>query len=287
LVRLLLQVAQMFPRRPSEARSLPVSQRSLAGRGREKAAARVATVPAALDAFLEGRLKLTGVERIESCLALRVRRQELIPRVTPAKERRVLSLLVDGASQKQIAYEIGVSAPAVSICVRNLLDKLGLDQTLHLILLVRAVDGISEMRLVEMSARLAENRGHAEFAVHVAPDPEAVARLTIAELDVTLAVLAGQGNGEIAMQRRTSLRTVVNQLAAVFRKLGVSGRLELVSRLTLPGSCTSPSARLRGLAAAAAREASETAPTGYDDPSRWMKQQHAERHENGISIAAS
>jgi DNA-binding NarL/FixJ family response regulator len=246
----------------------------------------VAPVPAALDAFLEGRLKLTGVERLDSCLTLRVRRDEPMPRVTPAKERRVLSLLVEGASQKQIAYEIGVSAPAVSICVRNLLDKLGLDQTLHLILLVRAVDGISEMRLVEMSRRL-EALGPAEFAVHVAPDPEAVARLTIAELDVTLAVLAGHGNGEIATQRRTSLRTVVNQLAAVFRKLGVSGRLELVSRLTLPGSCISPSARLRGLAAAAAREASETAATGYDDSSRWMKQQHAERLENGISIAAS
>lgn len=274
----------MFPRRPTEAQSLSVPQRTLAARGRGHDSKR-AGATAALDAFLEGRLRLIRVARLDTSLALRLRREELTPRVTPAKERRVLSLLVDGASQKQIAYEIGVSAPAVSICVRNLLGRFGIEQTLHLILLVRAVDGISETRLVGMSRRRADDFDPAEFAVLVVPDPEAVARLTLAELDVTLAVLAGHGNSTIAAHRRTSLRTVVNQLAAVFRKLGVSGRLELVTRLTLPGSCTSPSASQRRLAAAAARDGSETTATGYDAPSRWMKQQHEGPLEKGISIA--
>jgi len=266
----------MFSRRPSEARPRSVPPRALAAPGQSS--------EAALDAFLEGRLRLEGVARLDSGLTLRVRRQEATPKPTPAKERRVLSLLVEGASQKQIAYELGVSPPAVSICVRNLLEKLVLDQTLHLILLVRAVDGISETRLMETS-RLDTSFGPDEFALHVAPDPDAVARLTLAELDVTLAVLEGQTNSMIATHRRTSLRTVVNQLAAVFRKLGVSGRLELVSRLTLLGSCTSPSARLRRLAAAAARDASETTATGYDAPPAWMKQPHVEPLEKGISIA--
>jgi DNA-binding NarL/FixJ family response regulator len=258
--------------------------RALPVRDRGRPANLQANDPAALDAFLEGRLGLLGVARLDSGLALRVRRQEAITKSTPARERRVLSLLIEGASQKQIAYEIGVSPPAVSIYVRNLLSKLGLDQTLHLILLVRAVDGISETRLMEMSRRL-EGFGPTEFAVYVAPDPDAVMRLTLAELDVTLAALEGQGNSTIATHRRTSLRTVVNQLAAVFRKLRVSGRLELVSRLTLLGSCTSPSARLRRLAAAAARCASETTATSYDAQSAWMKQQHVEPLESGISIA--
>jgi DNA-binding NarL/FixJ family response regulator len=274
----------MFSRRPSEARPLSVPPRALPARDRGRPANLEANDPAALDAFLEGRLRLLGVARVDSGLALRMRRQEATTKSTPARERRVLSLLVEGASQKQIAYEIGVSPPAVSICVRNLLSKLGLDQTLHLILLVRAVDGISETRLMEMSRRL-EGFGPTELAVYVAPDPDAVMRLTLAELDVTLAALEGQGNSTIATHRRTSLRTVVNQLAAVFRKLRVSGRLELVSRLTLPGSCTSPSARLRRLAAAAARGASETTATSYDAPSAWMKQQHVEPLESGISIA--
>jgi DNA-binding NarL/FixJ family response regulator len=244
--------------------------------------ARPSSTPA-LDAFLEGRLRLIAIARSDPGLALRVRRETITPRVTPAKERRVLALLITGASQKQIAYEIGVSPPAVSICVRNLLAWLGLDQTLHLILLVRAVDGISEPELVAMGQRRADR----EFDVHVAPDPDAVARLTLAELDVTLAALVGHGNSTIAARRRRSLRTVVNQLAAVFRKLGISGRLELVSRLTLPGSCTSPSARLRRLAAAAAREESESGAPGYDGAARWMKQPHAEPLANAISIAAS
>ena len=273
----------MFSRRPSEARSLSVAPR--ASTARAPGGAGPSGTPAALDAFLEGRLKLIGVARLDTGLALRVRREESPPRSTPAKERRVLSLLVEGASQKQIAYELGVSPPAVSICVRSLLHKLGLEQTLHLILLVRAVEGISEPRLLEMSRRLDVDFGPGETAVYVAPDPDLVRRLTLAELDVTLAVLEGLQNSSIATQRRTSLRTVVNQLAAVFRKLGISGRLELVSRLTLPGSCTSPSARSRRLAAAAARDPSETAPTSYDVPPAWMKQPPAEPPENAISIA--
>jgi DNA-binding NarL/FixJ family response regulator len=246
------------------------------------------TPAAALEAFLEGRLRLVAVTRSESGLVLWVRRTQQGRRVaTLPKERRVLSFLVGGASQKQIAYEIGVSAPAVSICVRNLLARLGLGQTLHLIMLVRAVHGISEPELVAMSRLSASRIGFepAELALQVAPDPEAITRLSLAELDVTLAALEGHDNSTIAAQRRTCLRTVVNQLAAVFRKLQISGRLELASRLTLPGSCTPPSARLRRLAAAAARDRTDLTATGYDGRGRWIKPPHAVSPANGIFIA--
>lgn len=51
--------------------------------------------------------------------------------------------------------------------------------------------------------------------------------LSPAELDVMRLALQGLSNAQIAKARRTSIRTVANQLASVFRKLGVRSRLEL------------------------------------------------------------
>ena len=44
-------------------------------------------------------------------------------------------------------------------------------------------------------------------------------------------VVAGRSNGEIAAARGRSVRTIANQVAAIFRKLGVGSRLELARRL--------------------------------------------------------
>jgi DNA-binding NarL/FixJ family response regulator len=58
--------------------------------------------------------------------------------------------------------------------------------------------------------------------------------LTPAERQVVLAVLAGFSNADIAQARGSSPRTVANQLAAIFRKLGVRSRAELAARALSP-----------------------------------------------------
>lgn len=55
--------------------------------------------------------------------------------------------------------------------------------------------------------------------------------LTKAEADVARRVVAGEQNDTIARARRTSQRTVANQLASIFKKLGVSSRSELIAKL--------------------------------------------------------
>jgi DNA-binding CsgD family transcriptional regulator len=55
------------------------------------------------------------------------------------------------------------------------------------------------------------------------------AALTAAELDVARFAGAGMSNRDIAYVRRTSIRTVANQIASVFRKLGVASRAELAT----------------------------------------------------------
>jgi DNA-binding NarL/FixJ family response regulator len=52
--------------------------------------------------------------------------------------------------------------------------------------------------------------------------------LTAAEREVLVLVRDGLSNGEIAERRRTSVNTVGNQIAAMFKKLGVASRYELI-----------------------------------------------------------
>jgi DNA-binding NarL/FixJ family response regulator len=54
--------------------------------------------------------------------------------------------------------------------------------------------------------------------------------LTEAERGVLRAILDGKTNAQIAAHRRTASRTVANQIAQLFRKMGVRSRAELAAR---------------------------------------------------------
>ncbi len=58
--------------------------------------------------------------------------------------------------------------------------------------------------------------------------------LTEAERDVVTGILRGESNAAVAKRRGTHTRTVANQVAGIFRKLGVRSRSELVARVTRP-----------------------------------------------------
>jgi DNA-binding CsgD family transcriptional regulator len=61
-------------------------------------------------------------------------------------------------------------------------------------------------------------------------DAERTFGLTPAERRVALALLEGLSNAEIACLRGSSPRTVANQIASLYRKVGVRSRAELASR---------------------------------------------------------
>jgi DNA-binding CsgD family transcriptional regulator len=60
--------------------------------------------------------------------------------------------------------------------------------------------------------------------------PARVAALTPAERAVVAGVLDGKSNRDIARARGVSTRTVANQVASAFDKLGVRSRGELAAR---------------------------------------------------------
>ena len=69
------------------------------------------------------------------------------------------------------------------------------------------------------------------FPVDVTPP---TAHLTPSEWEIVDLIRDGHSNREIAKSRGTSSRTVANQIAGLFKKLGVSSRSELVSVLYRP-----------------------------------------------------
>jgi DNA-binding CsgD family transcriptional regulator len=60
------------------------------------------------------------------------------------------------------------------------------------------------------------------------PDGELASLLTPAQFDVVRLRVEGKSHDEIAALRHRSRRTIANQLAESFRRLGVSGRAELI-----------------------------------------------------------
>jgi DNA-binding CsgD family transcriptional regulator len=81
--------------------------------------------------------------------------------------------------------------------------------------------------------------GEDEYALFEWPEPwiaERVrGRLTPAEREVARFIAAGVSNAEIAWRRGSSQRTVANQAARIFRKLGVTSRLGFYSLLARAG----------------------------------------------------
>jgi DNA-binding CsgD family transcriptional regulator len=66
--------------------------------------------------------------------------------------------------------------------------------------------------------------------VHALEAPH-VDGLTPAELEVLALVLDGRDTPEVARARGSSPRTIANQVASIFRKLGVGSRAELAARV--------------------------------------------------------
>lgn len=79
---------------------------------------------------------------------------------------------------------------------------------------------------------VADRLGAAEDELVVLSFPlgDSRAGLTRAEQEILRSLLDGMTRASIARARATSERTVANQIASVFRKLGVHSRSELAAR---------------------------------------------------------
>lgn len=181
---------------------------------------------AAWDALVSGRWSL--VDRFDSdgrrfIVAYRNPPGFLDPRRLTPREEHAAMLVALGRSNKEIAVGLGITESTVANLLAAALGKLGIESRTLLPIFWRdlhgrayAIDG-TDTRLVALSEEVA---------------PEGLAWLTPTERAIAKGLLAGLSDKAIASARNCSRRTVGKHTAAIYRKLGVNSRLELVSKVS-------------------------------------------------------
>lgn len=156
---------------------------------------------------------------------------------TPIEGRRleILEAVLGGLRQKNIAIDLQLAPSTVALNSRLALESLGVDckpSRAHplLMLAARAAQGRARI-LARCSKFVAVDERELMVISAPRPDRRLDVLLPEAELSVIRRLVEGLSYGDIARRRGTSTRTIANQITAVFRRLKVSGRNELVQRL--------------------------------------------------------
>jgi DNA-binding NarL/FixJ family response regulator len=149
------------------------------------------------------------------------------------RERTVVDALAGGESLKVIASRLGMDAASLRRIGSLALHRLGLRSRAELVLVfgaLRALEGGS-LRGGTCPASLSVGPASALLVHDVLAHPELEA-LTPAERALVPPLAAGIDDRTIAKARGVSTRTVANQTATLFKKLGVNARHELAAKLT-------------------------------------------------------
>lgn len=158
-------------------------------------------------------------------------------RATPIEGRRleIVEAVLGGLRQKNIAIDLKLAPSTVALNSRLALESLGetcKPSRAHPILMLAARSMSSSHLTLARCASFATAPGR-ELRVIGLPRPDRRLHhvLPPAELAVVRLLIEGLSYQEIAQLRGTATRTIANQITAVFRRLQVSGRNELVQRL--------------------------------------------------------
>lgn len=148
----------------------------------------------------------------------------------------ILQRALSGEMQKVVAYELERSGSAVSHAAASALRLLGLELSARrapmLLILCACADACGSTTAAARISSLDGDPG-ARFLISVErPDRRLPDVLSPAEGDVVRGIVDGLTNVAIAGGLKSS-RTVANQIASVFKKLGVGSRAELLCRLAL------------------------------------------------------
>jgi DNA-binding NarL/FixJ family response regulator len=157
--------------------------------------------------------------------------------VEPLEGRRlaILEAVLCGYGQKTVAIDLDLAPSTIALNARLGLQYLGLSckpSRVHPLLMVAAKAGAkSDGTLAGTLSRMVIGEQQLRVVALPRPDRRLFKVLPPAELAVIRLLIEGYCYEEMARLRGTATRTVANQITAVFRRMRVSGRSELLSRL--------------------------------------------------------
>jgi DNA-binding NarL/FixJ family response regulator len=147
----------------------------------------------------------------------------------------ILAAVLCGVGQKNIAMDMGLAPSTIALNARLGLESLGIGckpSRAHPLLMLAAKAGAKQDHtLTATVSSLTDGERDLRVISIQRPDRKLFRLLPPAELSVIRLLVEGLPYSEIAHRRETSTRTIANQITAVFRRLRVSGRNELLSRL--------------------------------------------------------
>jgi DNA-binding CsgD family transcriptional regulator len=146
-------------------------------------------------------------------------------------EMSVLRFAADGSSLKYIASELASTPQKVWHALRRVRARLGFRHRVDLIRMAARTVREDKAGAVRRS-RLEDGN----LVLGFESSRVDATRLTVSEMAVAELALRGLSNSEIARTRGTTIRTVANQLARAYEKLGLHGRSELAAGARLEAS---------------------------------------------------
>lgn len=228
-------VDRILAQRTRRRSSRPVTKRSSRGHTRGSAgsawrADHTVIMPASAP-LLDGTLRYDALSRNGSRFELRLKNtSDSESRVLSPQERLAIQLLLLGHSQKEIAFQLGVSITTVSTLIRISLKRLGIPCWQHVVLAAAFLERARTATGSDAGCVITTDQGIYAISVELS---SALLALTEAEREVVLAAADGGSNEQIACTAKKSVRTVANQLASAFKKLGARGRGELLRCIVL------------------------------------------------------
>ncbi|HKO49936.1 MAG TPA: helix-turn-helix transcriptional regulator [Polyangiaceae bacterium] len=142
--------------------------------------------------------------------------------------------LLEGV-RKSVAADFGLCPSSIAEILRRCFVFMGLScwpSRIPLLLVMAAHAKYAPDSQRGAKLLLSQNQQFPRQTISVArPDNELSAWLSPAEYAVTRLLIEGKSYQEMAKLRATSKRTVANQLASAFHRLGISGRAELLCLL--------------------------------------------------------
>ena len=142
-----------------------------------------------------------------------------------AREARVLELAVEGQAMKVIADALEVSQSTTYALLTSGLSKLGVQGVADLTTIARALPKALLCRFGCGSSTLVA-LGLPTALIDAYP------KLTPAERHIVPQLLASKAIPRSPPERNTAVRTIANQVVSIYRKLGVSDRVELALRFS-------------------------------------------------------
>jgi DNA-binding CsgD family transcriptional regulator len=154
-------------------------------------------------------------------------------RRVPRRALELLETVLLGSTQKAVAIEAGMSVSTVSTLLREVLAVLGLSCSASKVppILVALATAARVAPLTGRECTVTDGVLRYRVVSFERPDLALSSRLSPAEYEATRLLVEGKHHDEIARERNSSPRTIANQLGSAFRKLGVSGRSELLAAL--------------------------------------------------------